>query len=302
MIVTGAGSRDRLDDYHAARPAPGAPPRPGMVWVPGGTFLKGCDHFYPEERPQASCDVAGFWMDTTPVTNAGFRAFVKATGHVTTAEQPIFEGGRALPPHGMVFVSPKEPVPLEDPTRWWRIVDGATWQAPRGPASSRPDRWLFHPVVQVSLADAQAYARWAGADLPSEAEWEFAARAGLDGAVFAWGDVDDPAAANRWRGTFPRQSEKRGGRYTSPVDQHPPNRYGLRDMIGNVWEWTASPAKEPGSCCSAPTGGTAPRHVLKGGSHLCAPNYCFRYRPAARMFHDVTAPTSHIGFRCVIRA
>jgi formylglycine-generating enzyme len=304
--------KDRREEYLAASPPPSDPPGPGMVWVPGGEFLAGSEGFYPEEAPPRPCTVSGFWMDARPVTNGQFAAFVKATNYRTTAEQEIRRDGRQLAPHGIVFVPPKEPVSLDDPSGWWRMVYGASWRAPRGPRAPRPARWTVHPVVQVSYADACAYAAWAGKALPSEQEWEFAARSGLDGAVFAWGNTDrtegDAPLANRWLGRFPHENLKGGGhRYTSPAGSFPANRYGIFDLIGNVWEWTSTPqsgslaAEAPAGCGCGGKQGEVPRHVLKGGSHLCAPTYCFRYRPAAKSSQEIDTSTSHIGFRCIVR-
>jgi formylglycine-generating enzyme required for sulfatase activity len=224
-----------------------------------------------------------------------------------------------------VFVPPGRPVDLRDWSQWWTFLKGADWRHPYGPDSSIAGLG-DHPVVHVAFADAQAYAEWAGKELPTEAEWEFAARGGLDGAAYAWGDELTPGGrhrANTWQGHFPHQNLCQDGfARTSPVTAFPPNGYGLHDMIGNVWEWTSDwyaprhSADAPKACCipENPRGGSEaasydprqpairiPRKVVKGGSHLCAPNYCRRYRPAARHAHPVETSTSHIGFRCVIR-
>lgn len=295
-----------------------------MVFVPGGTFLMGSDRHYPEEAPAHPVTVDGFWMDRTPVTNAQFARFVEETGYVTEAERP--PDPRAYPgirpemvyAGSLVFSPPSGPVNLSDPLRWWRFVRGANWRHPLGPDSSIDDL-LEHPVVHVTWADALAYARWAGKDLPTEAEWERAARGGLWGAEYAWGDELEPDGrpmANVWQGEFPWQNLLHDGWFrTSPVGAFPPNGFGLHDMIGNVWEWTADawtyhpPA---GTCCTPrnprrdgpddidPLSGIQ-RKVIKGGSHLCAPNYCRRYRPAARQPQTVDTSSSHIGFRCVVR-
>ena len=298
----------------------------GMVWVPGGTFLMGSDRHYPEEAPAHPATVGGFWIDSRPVTNAEFTRFVRKTGHVTMAEtapDPAdYPGARPdlLVPFSAVFIAPRHRVSLADPSNWWTPVTGADWRHPQGPGSSirsRPD----HPVVHVAWADVAAYASWAGKEIPTEAEWELAARGGLDGAEFAWGDELTPGGqwmANTWQGEFPvSDTGEDGYQGTSPVGAYPANGYGLSDMIGNVWEWTADwyrgHAATAHACCTpAPDRGQAasidrndpariPRKVMKGGSHLCAPNYCRRYRPAARMAQAVDTSTSHLGFRCVIR-
>jgi formylglycine-generating enzyme required for sulfatase activity len=302
-----------------------------MVWIPGGTFRMGSDRHYPEEAPVHRVTIDGFWMDRTPVTNRQFREFVRATGHVTVAERkPRAEDYPGALPHmlkagSLVFDPPGYPVDLRDWSQWWTFRFGANWQRPYGPGSTTR-RLDDHPVVHVASEDAQAYARWAGKDLPTEAEWEFAARGGLDGAEFAWGDdltPDGKPMANTWQGAFPFQNTGEDGyERTSPVGAYPSNGYGLHDMIGNVWEWTSDwytpkhPADAPKACCipENPRGGREPdsydpcqpairipRKVLKGGSHLCAPSYCRRYRPAARHAQPVDTSTSHIGFRCVVR-
>jgi sulfatase modifying factor 1 len=298
--------------------SPGPPPHKDMTWVPGGTFRMGSEDFYPEERPVHRVAVDGFWMDTHPVTNAEFRRFVKATGHVTVAERPpdpddYPDADRALlVPGSLVFQKTRGPVDLRDWRNWWAWVPGACWRHPEGPGSTLHGRDR-HPVVQVAYADAQAYAAWAGKALPTEGEWELAARGGLEGAVFTWGDEFAPKGrmmANTWQGEFPWQN-LRIDRYdgTSPVGAFPPNGYGLYDMTGNTWEWTTDYFAVQGvaaehACCApgAQPGEHVPRRVIKGGSHLCAPNYCLRYRPAARQAEAVDTSTGHIGFRCVVRA
>ena len=309
----------------------GEPPFPDMVWIPGGTFRMGSDRDYPEERPAHRVAVDGFWMDRAPVTNARFARFVDETGHRTLAEIP--PDPRQYPgalPHmlhagSLVFVQPAGPVDLGDIRHWWHYVAGAGWRHPMGPGSSI-DGLADHPVVHVTFADAEAFAQWEGKSLPTEAEWEFAARGGLDGARFAWGDEflpGDRHMANTWQGRFPWEHHANDGyERTSPVGAFPANGYGLHDMIGNVWEWTTDwyrprhPHDEIKACCVPrnPRGPRAeesldpsqptihvPRKVLKGGSHLCAPNYCRRYRPAARYPEPVDTSTSHVGFRCVVR-
>jgi sulfatase modifying factor 1 len=308
-----------------------AEPRQGMVWIPGGTFRMGSDNHYPEEAPVHRVTVDGFWIDRTPVTNRQFRQFVNATGHVTFAEIPPdakdYPGAlpHMLKPGSLVFTPPKPPVDLRNWSQWWAFKFGANWRRPYGPRSSISGL-DDHPVVHVAYRDAEAYARWAGKELPTEAEWEFAARGGLDGAAFAWGDTFTPGdrqMANTWQGAFPHENLALDGyERTSPVTAFPANGYGLHDMIGNVWEWTTdwySPKHEgeaEKACCipANPRGGLQeasydprlpniriPRKVLKGGSHLCAPNYCRRYRPAARHPEPVDTSTSHVGFRCVSR-
>jgi formylglycine-generating enzyme required for sulfatase activity len=246
-------------------------------------------------------------MDAQPVTVGEFRRFVKATGYVSWAERAPraadYPGAdpALLVPGSLVFRPTPGPVPLDDWTRWWHWVPGACWRHPEGPGSDTYIRGR-HPVVHIAHVDAEAYAAWAGKDLPTEAEWERAARGGLDGATYAWGEDADPAAhANTWHGEFPWH----GYRGTSPVGTFSANAFGLHDMTGNVWEWTADPWTTPGaadSCCHGhEPGDHVPRQVIKGGSHLCAPSYCLRYRPAARQGEPIDSTTSHIGFRCVIR-
>jgi formylglycine-generating enzyme len=290
---------------------------PDMIWVAGGTFLMGSNAFYREERPVRPATVQGFWLDRYPVTNAEFRRFVHATGYVTLCERPpdpamYPEADPALlVPGSAVFRKPPGPVSLRDSRAWWEYVPGANWRCPQGSQSSIDGRHN-HPVVHVAYEDACAYAAWAGKELPTESEWEFAARGGLDGATYAWGDEATPQGrvmANTWQGRFPWENLKSDGYAgTSPVDAFPPNGYGLYDMIGNVWEWTASAftrndVEGPKTSCCVPSeaSGHLARRVVKGGSHLCAPNYCLRYRPAARQGEAVDTSTCHIGFRCVVR-
>jgi formylglycine-generating enzyme len=312
------------------------PPSPteGMVWIPGGEFTMGTDDetAWPDERPAHRVRVGGFWMDETEVTNAQFRAFVEATGHVTTAERPLDAAemmrqspAGTLPPRkeellpgSLVFEPTKGPVKVKGPEvhrQWWRWTPGACWKHPEGPDSSI-DGKDDHPVVHVSWDDAVAYAKWAGKRLPTEAEWEFAARGGLDSKTYAWGDdPPDATRANLWQGDFPHNNTKADGyERTAPVKSYPPNGYGLYDVAGNVWEWCAdwyqidlyrhragkgvidNPKGPPKSF--DPRQPNAPLRCQKGGSFLCHVSYCTRYRPSAR--HGCTSDTgmSHVGFRC----
>ena len=293
-----------------------------MVLIAGGPTLMGSDHFYPEEAPAADVVVDAFRIDRHAVTNAQFAAFVVDTGWVTFAERPLrpedYPGARPelLTPGSLVFDAPAGPVDLSDFANWWRYVPGTSWRAPNGPGSDLAGREQ-HPVVQVAFADAEAYATWRGARLPTEAEWEIAARGGLVGAAFCWGDEPYPDGrqlANTWQGEFPWQNlELDGYAGTSPVGSFPPNGFGLFDMAGNVWEWTTDWWQDTrptprSACCGPPAsrqgadtaaaGETFGRRVIKGGSHLCAPNYCLRFRPAARQPEAVDTSTCHIGFRC----
>jgi len=298
-----------------------------MQYVEAGTFVMGSEDFYPEERPVHAVSVDGFWIDEHPVTAGEFRRFVRATGYVTLAESPLDPDlypdadPELLTPGSLVFRKTSGPVDLEDHRNWWDYVPGAFWKRPggRGTSVNGRDR---HPVVHIAHEDAEAYATWAGKELPTEAEWEYAARGGLDGTVFAWGDDHFPggnAMANTWQGEFPWQNLALDGfEGTSPVGSYPANGYGLYDMCGNVWEWTSDlftshRSQTSMSPCCAPhdpriatsealPGETIPRRVIKGGSHLCAPNYCLRYRPAARQGQAVDSSTNHLGFRCVLRA
>jgi sulfatase modifying factor 1 len=300
-----------------------------MVFVPGGEFLMGSDRHYVEEAPAHRVQVDGFFIDVLPVTNAQFRRFVDDTGYVTFAE--IAPNAKDYPgalPHmlregSLVFRRSEGPVDLTNWSNWWTFCFGADWRRPYGPGSNI-DGLDDYPVVHIAFKDAEAYARWAGKELPTEAEWEFAARGGLDGAEFAWGDSFEPEGkpmANTWQGEFPWQNLLTDGyENTSPVGIFPANGYGLHDMIGNVWEWTtdwyAGSHPQQKSCCMPqnPRGPREdesydprqpeiriPRKVIKGGSHLCAPSYCKRYRPAARHAEPVDTSTCHLGFRCIRR-
>ena len=291
----------------------------------------GSDRHYPEERPAHLVSVDGFWIDRYPVTNARFARFVEATGHVTFAEKapdPAQYPG-ALPEMlyagSLVFARPAGPVDLRNIRNWWTFLRAADWRHPHG-AATAIDGLEQHPVVHVTFGDAEAFAAWEGKSLPTEAEWELAARGGLEGADYAWGDTFRPGdrdMANTWQGEFPWQNLATDGyEGTSPVGAFPANGYGLHDMIGNVWEWTTDwyVARHPNevvkACCTPhnPRGPQEresydpcqpairiPRKVIKGGSHLCAPNYCRRYRPAARFPEPIDTSTCHLGFRCVVR-
>jgi formylglycine-generating enzyme required for sulfatase activity len=307
-----------------------------MRFIAGDEFTMGSERFYPEEAPLRRVRLDDFWIDETPVTNRDFAAFVAATGHVTFAEiAPDPKDYPGMPPEmarpgSLVFTKTQGPVPLEQPLHWWRFTFGADWHHPLGPDRDVDSLGLWdHPVVHIAWSDADAYARWAGKDLPTEAEHEFAARGGLLDRDYAWGDKLAPEGAmlaNYWQGDFPFANTREDGwERTSPVRSFPANGYGLYDMIGNVWEWTQDwwedqpsiPKKsKPEARCtiSNPRGGQLKasydpalpqvrigRKVLKGGSHLCAANYCQRYRPAARHPEMIDTSTSHIGFRCVRR-
>jgi len=303
-----------------------------MVWIPEGTFRMGSDHHFPEEAPAHDVHVEGFWMDAHAVTNEEFAAFVAATGYSTQCEQEpeaVYYPGAdpaLLVPASAVFRKPRRLVSPDDWPSWWHYTPGACWYHPEGPESNILGREQ-HPVVHVTYEDALAYAHWAHKDLPTEKQWERAARGTLVGAEFCWGSEQAPEGrmmANYWQGAFPWQNMVLDGfEGTAPVGSFPANDFGLYDMAGNVWEWTddyvsASQAPVTESPCCAPRnprvpepvagsyataepGGHIPRRVTKGGSHLCAPNYCLRYRPAARQGEAIDTSTSHIGFRCILR-
>jgi sulfatase modifying factor 1 len=310
-----------------------------MVWIAGGEFTMGTNDVrsFPNERPAHKVQVEGFWIDEHDVTNAEFAKFVEATGYVTTAEKkPDWEElKRQLPPDtpkpddsvlvagSLVFTPTSRPVPLNDLSAWWRWVPGACWRHPEGPSTNIIER-ENHPVVQVSWEDAVAYAKWAGKRLPTEAEWEFAARGGLEGKRYPWGDEFRPGGkylANTWQGLFPVSNTAEDGfAGTSPVKSFPPNGYGLYDMAGNVWQWCSdwyrvdaftqiatelaskNVCRGTGSPSESwdPADPNAPKRVVKGGSFLCSPSYCESFRPSARRGTPPDTGSSHTGFRCVL--
>ncbi|MCU7552305.1 formylglycine-generating enzyme family protein [Chitinophagaceae bacterium LB-8] len=306
-----------------------------MVLISGGQFLMGSDQFYPEEKPVRKVTVDSFYIDKYEVTNEDYQKFVKDTGYITVAERPLnpadYPGAKPelLVPGSLVFQKVKGPVQLNNYFNWWAWVPGANWKQPKGPGSNLEGKGK-HPVVHIAYEDAESYANWCGKELPTEAEWEFAARGGMESKNFTWGDEDvqfrNPMA-NTWQGEFPWQNlliDQYEG--TSPVGSFAPNGYDLYDMAGNVWEWTSDwylrnlvepEAHKHKSCCTpavnprvtSPEGSYdqcqpdvhIPRKVIKGGSHLCAPNYCLRYRPAARQPQMIDTGMNHLGFRCLIR-
>jgi sulfatase modifying factor 1 len=318
-------------NYSDAQSEKRKPPYPGMAWVPGGTFAMGSNDHYSEEAPVHKVALDGFWMDKHSVTNNQFGLFARKTNYITVAERrpdsALFPDAplENLVPGSLVFQMTNGPVDLTFINQWWNWTPGACWHHPEGPGSHVRKRGR-HPVVHIAYEDAAAYAEWAGKDLPTEAEWEFAARGGLEGAEYVWGGDHSPKgkpAANTWQGEFPWQNLIEDGfEGTSPVSSFPPNGFGLYDMAGNVWEWTADwwaeahPSEAEKPCCmpTNPRGGNVqqsydpagpqwkiPRKTVKGGSYLCAPNYCLRYRPAARRPQMTDTGTSHIGFRCNLR-
>jgi formylglycine-generating enzyme required for sulfatase activity len=314
-VLAGRGDRDEV--------LSGKPPGPvpeGMVWIPGGTFRMGDATSEDGDAPEHPVAVTGFWMDRTEVTNAQFAEFVKATGYVTVAERTpsaaLYPGAdpEKLVPGSARFV-PKAcgGDPRHCAPDWWEYARGACWKHPEGPGSSTAGR-ENHPVVHIAWTDAAAYAKWAGKRLTTEAEWERAARGGADGKAFVWGD-DPPGTggrypANTYQGTFPEADAAADGfRGTAPVGSYPPNGYGLYDMSGNVWEWCQdwyaadyylrSPARNPpGPPIGDPDGHGQPQRVRRGGSFLCADNYCRRYRPGTRDKNPADSSASHTGFRC----
>ncbi len=298
---------------------PGPPPE-GMVWIPGGEFWMGSDDGYQDTQPVHRVQVDGFWMDQTEVTNAQFARFVEESGYVTVAERkPEAADFPGVPPENLVagsivFTPPAGDVPLSDHTAWWRYLPGANWRHPEGPESHLDGR-TNHPVVHVCWDDAVAYAQWAGKRLPTEAEWELAARGGLERKRYCWGDELLPEGqwqSNIWQGRFPRENTQADGfRATAPVGSFPPNAYGLYDMSGNVWEWCAdwyrpeyyreSPRRNPQGPTSSfdPLEPGTPKRVQRGGSFLCSDLYCIRYLPGARGKGAPDSGASHLGFRCV---
>lgn len=323
--LAAACSREGKAPAKEAAVPPGTPPV-GMVWIPGGEFKMGStDPGFPDAQPVHPVRVHGFWMDSTEVTNAQFEAFVKATGYVTVAERtPTAEEYPGAPPENLVagsvvFTPPDHDVSLDNHMQWWAYVHGADWRHPRGPKSNLDGR-MQHPVVHVAFDDAEAYAKWAGKRLPTEAEWEFAARGGLDGKEFVWGDEFKPNGkfmANTFQGEFPRHDTGEDGfTGTAPVGSFPSNGYGLYDMAGNVWEWvsdwyrpdqpavlaaTAMVVENPGGPSTSvdPAEPGVWKHVHKGGSFLCTDQYCARYKPGGRGKGEPDTGTDHLGFRCV---
>jgi sulfatase modifying factor 1 len=298
-----------------------APATQGMVWIPAGRFAMGSSHpSFGDARPIHTVAVGGFWMDATPVTNREFARFVAATKYVTTAERkPRPEDLPGVPVDklvagALVFSPPRGPVPLDDVSAWWRYVPGACWRRPEGPGSSVKGR-EDHPVVQVSWFDAAAYAKWAGKRLPTEAEWEYAARGRLAQAPYVWGKQFRPGGkfmANTWQGSFPDSNSREDGwRRTSPVRAFPPNGRGLYDMAGNVWEWcqdwyrpdyyARSPKRSPPGPADSfdPDEPGQAKRVQRGGSFLCTDQYCSRYMPGGRGKCSPDTGASHTGFRCV---
>jgi formylglycine-generating enzyme required for sulfatase activity len=301
-----------------------------MLWIPGGSFSMGSNNHYPEEAPTHVATVAGFWMDKFAITNRKFSLFVEDTGYLTVAERPPkaedYPGAKPelLRPASVVFQTPPFRVDLRNHYNWWTYVAGADWRHPEGPNSSIEDR-AEHPVVHIAYEDAEAYAKWAGKELPTEGEWEFAARGGFQSATYSWGEEFTPGGrymANTWQGEFPWQNLVSDGyEGTAPVGQFPPTGFDLFDMIGNVWEWTTDWYAAHHSVAKACCGGSIakdrdreqsydpqmpdikiPRKVIKGGSFLCAPNYCRRYRPAARMAQPIDTSTCHVGMRLIMHA
>ena len=275
--------------------------RDGMVAIPAGDYQVGSDRFYPEESPVRQVSIDSFEIDLAPVTNAEFQQFVDATGYQTVSERPpdptLYPD---LPPEeqipeSVVFIPPPPTVDRSQPLSWWALIAGADWRHPQGPDTSL-DGLMQHPVVHVAFEDALAYADWAGKRLPSADEWEIAARGGLVDQDYAWGSEKTPEGrwlANVWQGPFPWVNQEMDGWFwTSPVGSFPANGYGLVDVCGNVWEWTSTPYAVPDV--------EQERRVIKGGSFLCADNYCHRFRPSALMGQTLDTATCHMGFRCAV--
>ena len=321
--MTKAESTDKIQKQHLN------PPFENMLWIPGGSFMMGSNEHYEEEAPVHKVTVDGFWMDKYELTNTEFRKFIEETGYITFCEKPPnpddYPGAlpEMLVAASVVFKKPDHRVDIKNYFNWWTFVPGADWKHPFGPDTTIEDKDNY-PVVHLAYEDVEAYAKWAGKEIPTEAEWEFAARGGLESKEYAWGDEmypDEKAMANTWQGEFPIENTLADGfELIAPVGTFPPNGYGLHDIIGNVWEWTSDwyqfHSKSVNSCCSDinPRGGTPessfdirmpdiqiPRKVMKGGSYLCAPNYCRRYRPAARMAQPVDTSTCHLGCRLIVR-
>jgi formylglycine-generating enzyme len=277
------------------------------VWIPAAEFRMGSDAHYPDEAPSRRVAVDGFLLDRFQVTNRRFAAFVSETGYATVAERRLdpaaFPDAPAenLKPGSLVFTRTRRPVDLRHINQWWTWTPGACWRRPEGPTSTLAGR-EDHPVVHVAYEDALAFAEWAGGALPTEAQWELAARGGLDGAAYVWGNEPEPKGArlaNYWHGEFPWRPRPGYGT-TAPVGSFAPNGFGLFDMAGNVWEWTTDwyGCTEAASRDPSQPQFQIPRKVLKGGSFLCADSYCLRYRPAARRPQMIDTGMSHIGFRC----
>ena len=294
-----------------------------MVRVPGGQFTMGSNHGYPEESPAHVVNIDSFWMDCYLVTNAEFELFVNANSYITLAERILNQhdypsvSEKDLVPGSAVFMQPENPTKTNNYLNWWQYIPGACWRHPGGPKTSISGL-EHHPVVHVAYEDAKAYANWLGKTLPTEAQWERAARGGMDGCRYIWGDepidMQNPQA-NIWHGQFPCENLKTSQPSPTPVGEYPANNYGLYDMAGNVWEWTQDwyhSRHEKGPCCAPKVNPRGPEvgevnhnavqfplKVIKGGSYLCADNYCHRYRPAARAGESIDSSTCHIGFRCV---